>query len=922
MSDWYLGLLPLDTETSPLMEKIAQSLDGVGVERAMDKAFVLTTVSMILKIFMKHIFCLGAVRCWLFCSLIVVSVARSTISRCQHLPLQASGISRGGDIMIGGIFPAHIVAMQGEITFQEEPLTATCQTFAVQNYQWIQAMVFAIEEINNCSTILPNITLGFQIYDTCTMIQWSLKGTLWILSGQDEVIPNFRCQRGLSPAAIIGDSGSTRSILLAHILGLYRFPQISYFSTSPLLSDRNQFPSFFRTIPSDSIQSLGLAQLAIHFGWTWVGIIATDDNYGQLGSQLVQQELIKAEGCVAFKEYILPSRPAKNVFHIVQVIKNSTAKAIVVFTSYPYLPPLLDEIVKQNVTGKIWIASESWSTYSPLSIDKYSKILAGTIGFAIRSGEMASFQKYFTSIRPSTLEGDTFVIKFWEAVFGCQWLPKGTLISEQKTRNCTGAEKLETLPINSMMDFRITYNIYNAVYATAQSLEDLRICMQDRVVPLQEKCANILEFHPWQILHYIKNVRLGREGAETLFDSSGNPPAQYDIVNWQKDPDGTIRHLKVGSYDSSAPPGKTLNVNASAIYWSAGSIQERDVPTSVCSSKCPTGFRKTIMSGKPTCCFKCVPCVLGEISNQSDSIECFVCPWDQWSNENQNKCISKMTDFLSYTETFGVILATISILSSVIPALILGLFICYRNTPIVKASNSHLSYILLLSLTLCFLCSLTFIGYPTQDKCLISQTAFGITFALCISCILAKTIMVVIAFNATKPNSKLRRWTGPKLSYTVIGVSTLIQVILCISWLILSPPFSEKDIHSLPGIIILGCNEGSMVAFWCMLGYLGFLSAISFIVAFLARKLPDSFNEAKFITFSMLAFLSVWVSFIPAYLSTKGKYMVAMEIFAILSSSYSLVCCIFVPKCYIIIFRSKMNTKDYLMGRGARQTKI
>ncbi|XP_069072210.1 extracellular calcium-sensing receptor-like [Pleurodeles waltl] len=672
--------------------------------------------------------------------------------------------------------------------------------------------------------------------------------------------------------------------------------QISYFSSSPLLSDRNQFPSFFRTIPSDNIQSLGLAQLTIHFGWTWVGIIATDDNYGQLGSQLVQQELNKAEACVAFKEYILPSRPDKNIFHVAQVIKNSTAKAIVVFASFPYLPPLLDEIVKQNVTGKIWIASESWSTYTPLAMEKYSKILAGTIGFAIRSGEMVSFQKYFTSIHPSTSQGDIFMINFWEAVFGCQGLPKGNVISDQKTRNCTGAEKMDNLPINSMMDFRITYNIYNAVYATAQSLEDLRL------------------------LHYIKNVRLRREGAETFFDSSGNPPARYDIVNWQQGPDGTITHVNVGSYDSSAPPGKTLNINASAVQWYDAS--ENTLPTSVCSPKCHTGFRKAIISGKPICCFQCVPCAPGEISNRSDSIECFVCPWDQWSNKNRDKCISKRTEFLSYSETFGVILAAISILSSVIPSLIMGLFIYYRNTPIVKASNSHLSYLLLLSLILCFLCSLAFIGYPTQGKCLICQAAFGITFALCVSCILAKTIMVVIAFNATKPNSKLRRWTGHKLSYTVIGVCTLIQVLLCITWLSLSPPFSEKNTNSHPGIIIVECKEGSMIAFWCMLGYLGCLAVICFIVAFLARKLPDSFNEAKFITFSMLAFLSVWVSFIPAYISTKGKYMVAMEIFAILSSSSSLVCCIFFPKCYIIIFRSEMNTKDYLMGRGARQTEI
>ncbi|XP_078524796.1 vomeronasal type-2 receptor 26-like [Lissotriton helveticus] len=360
---------------------------------------------------------------------------------------------------------------------------------------------------------------------------------------------------------------------------------------------------------------------------------------------------------------------------------------------------------------------------------------------------------------------------------------------------------------------------------------------------------------------------------------------------------------------SSAPP-VTTSVHGPDLSPPSGLV-----PVSVCSPSCRKGFRKAIRPGKPICCFQCFPCRLGEISNQTDSIECFKCPWDQWSNDNRDQCIPKNTDFLSYEEPFGAILAASSIFSSVIPVIIIALFFCYRNTPIVKANNTSLSFLLLMFLTLCCICPLTFIGYPTEMKCLLRQAAFGITFALCVSCILAKTVMVVIAFKATKPNSNLRRWVGPQLSYTIIIAGTLIQVVLCALWLVFSPPFSEYNIHIHPWLIIVQCNEGSPIAFWCMLGYLGFLATLSFIMAFLARNLPDSFNEARFITFSMLAFLSVWLSFIPAYLSTRGKYMVAMEIFAILSSSSSLISCLFFPKCYIILFKSEINTKEYLMGQ-------
>ncbi|XP_029441483.1 vomeronasal type-2 receptor 26-like [Rhinatrema bivittatum] len=306
---------------------------------------------------------------------------------------------------------------------------------------------------------------------------------------------------------------------------------------------------------------------------------------------------------------------------------------------------------------------------------------------------------------------------------------------------------------------------------------------------------------------------------------------------------------------------------------------------------------------------------------KADATDCMKCPDDQWPTKRNDGCQEKSIEFLSYQEPLGMMLAVTSVLGALVPAAILAVFIWKHHTPLVKANNRELSYLLLLALILCFGCSLVFIGHPTNPVCMVRQIAFGVVFVICISCLLAKTIIVTIAFKATKPNSNLRSWVGPQLPSTLVLACSLVQVLICVTWLIVAPPFSQISMKSQMGKIIFECNEGSLIAFWCMLGYMGLLASISFIVAFLARRLPDSFNEAKFITFSMLIFIAVWLSFIPAYLSTRGKYTVAVEIFAILSSSSGLLGCIFFPKCYVILIRPEMNTKEFLMGKATGNLK-
>ncbi|XP_053356935.1 extracellular calcium-sensing receptor-like [Clarias gariepinus] len=414
-------------------------------------------------------------------------------------------------------------------------------------------------------------------------------------------------------------------------------------------------------------------------------------------------------------------------------------------------------------------------------------------------------------------------------------------------------------------------------------------------------------------LEHLKKVSFKtKEGENVYFDENGDPPAKYEIINWQKSKDHQYEFVTVGLYDSSISTQERLTVNMASIIWAQNTNQ---VPKSVCSEPCLSGTRKAVQKGKPICCFDCISCAAGEISNMSDSVECTQCQQDYWSNAEKNKCVKKEIEYLSYEETMGILLTVVSFVGSFMTILTAFTFFKYKNTPIVKANNSELSFLLLFSLTLCFLCSLTFIGQPSEWSCMLRHTAFGITFVLCISCVLGKTIVVLMAFRSTLPGSNVMKWFGPPQQRLSVLVFTLIQVLICVLWLIISPPFPFKNLNHYKEKIILECNLGSNLGFWAVLGYIGFLALLCFILAFLARKLPDNFNEAKFITFSMVMFCAVWITFIPAYVSSPGKFTVAVEIFAILASSFGLLFCIFLPKCYIIILKPEKNTKKQIMGK-------
>ncbi|XP_043962210.1 G-protein coupled receptor family C group 6 member A isoform X1 [Gambusia affinis] len=789
-----------------------------------------------------------------------------------------------GDIIIGGLFPIH----------ESVDDKGHCNRFSVARLAQSLMMVHAIEEINQ-SGELGNITLGYHIVDSCGDITTALSNTLPFMKIND------RKQQLTPPVmAVVGDYYSEISVAVTRQLNLEKIPEISYGSTSGFLSDKTRFPSFLRTVPEDDHQAHAIIEILKDHNWNWVGIVATDGEYGRYAVERLRHHAEHHDICFAYikflPEFLVDNNLKDSINEAVNSItENTNVSVIVSFTKPNHMMYIFDNVLRHHRgRNKVWIASDTWSqSVNCLDTTRWNLKDVGTIfGITLKSGNASRFQQFLRNLdkRPDLYKNNSFLSDFLN----------GTVSGS----NTTFDTKINQL-INMIYPYAV-FSIELAIKAIAETVKDLCINQECDIATLQ----------PEKFRDALKTANFYLDGKKYSFDKNCNLNSGYDIVLWRYNSPNTLdMNYQIGHYDIEQESMTFIRSEINSFYHQTKKVSSR------CST-CYPGQWKVRKAGQPVCCYECKNCPVNYYSAEKDASICLACESPtHYSFEGSQNCTKKRIDFLEWDDVYHIVLLAFAGLGVLLTLVVAIIFLARWNTPAVRSSVGPIAILLLLSLLSTFGSVVLFGGQPKDWQCKARQVLFGLSFTLSVSCILVKSFKIILAFEFD-PVTKdlLAKLYKP---YLIIPLCMAGQVLICTVWLAYKPPVSQVDSISFAKILLLKCDENLFPAFGAMLAYIGFLAIICFILAFKGRKLPEYYNDAKFITFSMLIYLITWIIFGPVYVNVTGKYNSAIEMAVILISAYSVLFCLFFTKCYIILFKQEENTervfrnnvKNFSMGK-------
>ncbi|XP_053118174.1 vomeronasal type-2 receptor 26-like isoform X2 [Hemicordylus capensis] len=411
------------------------------------------------------------------------------------------------------------------INFEEHPNQSLAFDHMVvtKHYQHLLALAFAVKEINENHQILPNITLGFHIYDSYFKPRWTYQTTMELLSTQNRFIPNYQCGIQNKMGSVIGGLYSEISLCMATILGIYKVPQFTYGSV-PVHNERAEPLSFYQMVPNESHVYAGFLRLLLHFRWTWVGVFAKDDDNGERFVRTILEMFLKRDICLAFLERVKANQ-VNSLFDEFEWLQrthhgvmNSSANAVIFYGESMtmlrwllFIPNLIGLTTKPK--GKVWLMTAQMELTSLMYQRGWDiQTIHGALSFTIHSGELPGFQNFLQMRSPFLSKEDGFLKDFWEQAFGCIF--PNPMANNNAEETCTGEEKLKDIP-GDFFEMRITgqsYSIYNAAYAVAHALHAMLSQGTKIQAMMNIGRLNLQHHQPWQLPPWLLQEKAGGEG--------------------------------------------------------------------------------------------------------------------------------------------------------------------------------------------------------------------------------------------------------------------------------------------------------------------------------------------------------------------------------------------------------------------------
>ncbi|KAG5838879.1 hypothetical protein ANANG_G00228340 [Anguilla anguilla] len=744
-----------------------------------------------------------------------------------HQGTQPHSIKIEGDITLGGLFPVH----------SRGPPGVPCGEIKKEKgIHRMEAMLYALDQINSDPEVLPNITLGARILDTCSRDTYALEQSLTFVQALiQKDTSDVRCSNGEPPiirkpervVGVIGASASSVSIMVANVLRLFEIPQISYASTAPELSDNNRYDFFSRVVPPDSYQAQAMVDIVKAMGWNYVSTLASEGNYGESGVDAFIQISREAGGLCIAQSLKIPREPKPGEFDkiIKRLMETSNARGVIIFANEDDIKRVLEAAKKANLTGHfLFVGSDSWGAKNSPILDQ-EDVAEGAVTILPKRASIDGFDQYFTSRSLENNRRNIWFAEFWED------------------------------------DFRRKVQfVIDAVYAMAHALHSMHL---DLCAGAAGVCDKMDPVEGRMLLKYIRAVSFnGSAGTGVLFNENGDAPGRYDIFQFQMSNTTSPGYRVIGQWTNH------LRLSIEEMQWSGG---ERQVPDSVCSFPCNPGERKKMVKGVP-CCWHCELC--DGYQFQADEFTCETCPFDMRPTENRTGCRPTPIIKLEWHSPWAIIPVFLAILGILATLSVVVTFIRFNDTPMVRASGRELSYVLLTGIFLIYLITFLMIAEPGPVVCAFRRLLLGLGMCISYSAMLTKTNRIYRIFEQGKKSVTPPKFISPTSQLVITFILISVQVSAGVFvWFGVVPPHTIIDYEELrppnPELArgILKCDMSDLSLISC-LSYSLVLMVTCTVYAVKSRGVPETFNEAKPIGFTMYTTCIVWLAFVPIFFGT------------------------------------------------------